>query len=179
MGRELILIQIIEFKKWKPLSRTHRLDELWRYLGEEKAAALMGEFALFLLNYYQSLIINTIKNQKFKKPYTPLSVEYALFKKRKHLKPGFWQEYGDLQENLTHWRESDGTYMIGFKPDTKHSVNGADQTMIANVLERGSEKMHVPARPLFTPIAAAIRKGIIPFFEKFLRVKHPELIQYI
>jgi len=181
----MILIKILNIKDWRPLSTTHRLDKLLEELGPEQTERLEFQFANWLLKLYKLKLQEAIKNQKlgnriFKQAYTPLNKKYVKDKKRKGQSTGFWQATGFLFKSITFWRHRGKYYVIGFKKGVKHPSNKKmDVGKIAIILEKGSKKNNLPARPLFNPVARMLSKDIFNLFKRFIRVNRPKLMKYL
>jgi len=175
----MILIEILEFKKWEPLSKTKKLGALTVGLSPLELDHLHDEFAKYILLFYQALVMNAIKTQRFPGRYRPHSPRYAKAKRKKGLNKGFWIASGFLVKNIQIWKRADGAWIIGFPEDLLHPVSKTPVATIALANELGSEKKNIPARPLFIPLGAAISKSIFPHFKKFIKAKFPAYRKYI
>lgn len=173
---ETILIEIVNLFNWEPLKKTSRAQMILEKMGKRKADELLEGFAYWLLNFYKGLILNAIRLQKFPQTYQPLSKAYVERKRKKGWKLGFWEMTGFLQQHITIWKDARRSYCIGFKSGIVHPVSGTPILTIVKVLERGSAKRGIPARPLFFPLAAGVSKHIYDVhWKKYLREKHPQI----
>lgn len=173
---ETILIEVIDLYTWEPLQRNSRAQRILRELDKKKVEELIEGFSLFVLNFFKSLVLNAIKTQRFPVRYQPLSKPYLERKRRKGWRLGFWEMTGFLQQHLTIWKIYNRNYCIGFKEGVVHPISGTPILTIVKVLEKGSAKRGIPARPLFFPLAAGISKHIYDVhFRKFMREKYPDL----
>ena len=178
--KPIIFISIIDIYTWKPLSRTTKVNKLLKALDKETIDRLFHEFAVFVLLFYRSLVQQSIKNQKFRKKFIPLSEKYRKYKESKRLLSGFWQATGFLQQHLELWRASDGAYNVGFSEEVMHPRTKAPLSIILKVLEEGSEDRNIPARPLFWPLARAMSKHVYDtYFMRFMRNQYPEYLKFL
>lgn len=176
----MIVLDVIGLRTWQPLSRTNKVDRLVASLSGTDLDKLDKEFAQWLLQLLKYQVRQAIKLQKFPRAYKPLSPDYKDFKQANNLKPGFWQATGFLSEELTVWQGTNGTWHIGWPPTLKHKAS-PDQLVadIARRLELGDKKRRLPPRPLFTPLAENIAKGIFRYFTTFVHQHHPEFFPLI
>ena len=177
----MILIDVIGLKEWQPLSRTNRVDRLVAEVADTDLEKLNHEFAQWLLALLKYQVKQAIKLQKFPRQYKPLSPDYRDHKQASGLKPGFWQATGFLSEELQVWQDpSTRVWHIGWPPTLKHKAS-PDQFVadIARRLEQGDPRRKLPARPLFTPLAQNIAKGIFRYFTTFIHQHHPHLLSLI
>lgn len=179
---EPILIRILNIAEWRPLSKSPKAEEFLSNLSEKEQDQLMNDFALYLLRLYQSMIQHAIEAQSFRTPdgtlgmtFQPLSSKWRKKKRQMGLRPGFWEATGKIQKSITYWRRADGSYVIGFRPQTRHPLSGQRVDVIARTLERGYLPRNLPPRPLFIPIARAINKDIYNHFQRFIKLKYPQL----
>lgn len=178
----MILIKILNHKKWEPVSKTKKLDLLMSKLTEEEQAIIYERFAQYLLLFLQALITNAIYKQKFPRRYKRLSPEYVKHKRKNKLKRGYWRATEFLVKSITYWKDTEGAWNIGFPEDLIHKASGKSKTsvaLIARTNELGSKKRNIPARPLFIPFASAMSKNIYPHFQTFIKAKFPQYSKYI
>lgn len=167
---EFALIEITNLKAYAPLSRTHKFDNLWANLTEAEEDALRLEFTRHLARELVTEVKKAVQLQRFKVVYRPLSPKYLAQKKRLGRKLGFWQNTGYLIDNLTMWKvPSDDVYKVGYPKDKLHPVSCTPLSHIMYILEKGSTKRNIPARPLFTPIMDAIMRDVSHKFHVFLK----------
>lgn len=175
--RPKALIVILNFYKWDILQKSTKIDRLLANIFDWEIEALFKEFTVYILLLYKSLVLHAIKNQKFPKPYPPLSPKYVQYKKKMGMKKGFWQATGFSQVNLMYWKLKNH-YAIGFKRNLIHPASGTKVYKIHNYVERGTSKM--PPRPLYYPIAVSIRKHIYDtHFKRFMKDRHPEWLHLL
>ncbi len=180
MAESIILIEIIDLFDWEPLKKNSRAQIVMQDMTLEEANRITEEFAYYILNFYKALILNAIKTQKFPAKYPPLSKAHLDRKKKHGWKLGFWEMTGFLQRNLTIWKYYKNNYAIGFKEGIVHPESGTPILIIAKTLEKGSVKRGIPARPLFSPLAAGLSRHIYDVhFLKFMREKHPDIYEHM
>lgn len=169
-----ILIDILRLKQWRPLSRT--LDHYAHHLSDEDYYRVDQLFPRWLLGLYRARIRDAINFQRFPRQYAPLSPAYVAWKDREGLKPGFWRATGFLVDHLTYWHDpKQDCHHIGFRPRLLHPTSGELVWKIAQRLELGDAKQHLPARPLFIPIADQLRRNIRRHFLQYCTKRAPHL----
>jgi len=156
----MILIEIPSLTKWRPLSRTKKLDPLLEKLSEGQQDKMLDAFAKHITTHLKAAAIHAIQTQHFPTRYPPLSKKYAALKRKLGLNPGFWIRTGFLVKHITTWKYH-GIYYVGWHPTLVHQEDGTLVSDIAKSMEFGNPKMNVPARPLFTLLAKAMSKHII------------------
>ena len=174
-AQDFILITVLELKKWKPFSRSDRINKIIDAIPENDSKELLDKYAHYLSVLLIENIKKAVKKQDFRKNFQPLNAAYKLSKLNKGHSTGFWEATGELIESISAWKNSEGNYYIGFKKDQTHSDSGTELALIASVLEKGSTKRNIPARPLLIPEANALGKGIFKkhFLEFLKKVKSP------
>lgn len=167
----MIVLDILQLREWRPLSRTTRLDLLLATLDPVALQDLEAAFARWLLELLRYQVRQAIKRQIFPRVYEPLSDSWVEQKRHQGLKPGFWIATGQLESTIKVWLSPEtGRWTIGWPEGVRHKANPkVDCADIAKWMERGTVKM--PARPLFVPLAESIGKSIVPRFTTFC-VKH-------
>ena len=174
-----IYIKIINLYEWQPLQKTPKLKKFINKRTIWEIEMLQKEFAIYILRLFKSLVLFSIKNQKFRVKFPPLSPNYVAYKKRMRGKLGFWEFSQFLQSNLQYWRLKKGSYAIGFKRNIIHPMSGEKLYKIAKWVEGGTSR-GIPPRPLFRPIATSISKHIYDIhFKNFIKSKFPEYEKYL
>ncbi|MFA5071172.1 MAG: hypothetical protein WC511_02265 [Candidatus Pacearchaeota archaeon] len=180
MPSGIILIEVVDLYTWEPLSKNSRAQTLLRELDSNRVREVTEGFALYLLNFLKSLVLNAIKMQKFPVRYAPLSPAYARRKLRKGWRHGFWQMTGFLQNHIEIWKIQTNNYAIGFKHGIIHPETGAPIEDIVKWLEKGVPSHNQPARPLFYPLSAGISKHVYDVhFRRYIRDKHSDLVDLL
>jgi len=167
---------------WQPLSRTHRFDMFLQEVPLDIQIRIAHAFATHVLLIMKRDVKEAIRRQVFPgAPYRPLSLKWAERKRRMGLQAGYWRAGGFLTRSLSVWRETRGglVHCIGWKPGTPHPgyaghPGGTECAVIARALEMGSRDRHIPARPLFTPIAANLSRRISAIFVDFIHRRFPQ-----
>lgn len=167
---EFSLLEITNLKTYAPLSRTKKYDNLWTQISEAEEDTIRLEFTKFLARELVSEVKKAVHLQRFKVIYKPLSEKYAKQKKMLGRKTGFWQNTGYLIDNLTMWKvPKEDVYKVGYPKDKLHPISKTPLSHIMYILEKGSTKRNIPARPLFTPIMETIMKDVTHKFYVFLK----------
>jgi len=166
---------------WLPLSRTHRFDMFLQEVPLDIQIRIAHAFATHVLLIMKRDVKEAIRRQVFPgAPYRPLSLKWAERKRRMGLQAGYWRAGGFLTRSLSVWRETRGglVHCIGFPPNLIHpGYNGSGSTTcaaIARSLELGSPARHIPARPLFAPIAANLSRRISDIFVDYVHRRFPQ-----
>lgn len=114
-------------------------DEFTREVAEE------------LLEY----LTDTIENQRYK--WKPLKPDYLESKRRKGLDERIYVATGFFLEHIEMWEDKDGVH-VGFRPGIIHEPSGLELNVLARILEFGSARRNIPARPLWRPAFSVIRR---------------------
>lgn len=167
---DFTLLEVTNLKMYAPLSKTRKFDALWQALSDQEEDKLRLAFTRALAQELVAEVKQAVRLQRFKVVYQPLSAKYAARKRKLKRKEGFWQNTGYLIENLTMWKvPNENIYKVGYPKAKLHPSSGTPLSHIMYILERGSEKRNIPARPLFTPIMDGIMRDVSPKFFNFLK----------
>lgn len=135
--------------------------------GFEKAVGLINSLkemltiaskqtALDVGDKAQKLLIAHIDNQDLN--WIPLSEKYLQKKKKEGLQTNIWEATSDLKKAIA-ISQFDKSVAIGVLKGRKNR-EGEDLALIASVLEYGSAKRNIPARPLFRYTAEELKSYI-------------------
>lgn len=167
---EFVLIRILSDREFTPLSRSKKFLEIISTLPKDKQFRLLEGFAKYLSEEIKSQIVRSIKEQKFKVKFTPLSKGYADYKKRNNLMEGFWRSTGFLLNHIHVWKY-ETEYRVGFRNADKYE-GGPKVLDVARWLEYGTfnsdGSVKNPARPCFIPVVKQISKNISFYLDKYL-----------
>ncbi len=184
--RDFILMRIINSYEYSPLKRSIRFVNMLSLLSPAKQDKLIEGFAKFLSEEIVNQISTSIRNQKFKVGFKPLSPQYLDYKRRNKLELGFWRSTDFLLRNLKWWKYGN-EYRIGWSGNLKHpgvsNKNGSytskkkvNAVFIARTLEFGTRVKRkdgtiggTPARPVFIPVVTYISKNISFYMDKYLK----------
>lgn len=103
----------------------------------------------------QAYLVEVIESQRYK--WKPLSEAYKDSKRRKGLDDRIYIATGFFLKSITVWEDKSGIH-VGFEPGTVHPGSGMDIAVLARILEFGSARAQIPARPLWRPAISAVRR---------------------
>ena len=115
----------------------------------------------------EATLVQHIQNQALN--WKPLSAAYEKYKKNKGLSNQIYIATSTLMNSITHAIRDGGlTAFIGVLR-TARGPSGESEVMIGKVMEYGSAKRNIPARPLFRPTFKEMKPKIINNYKKALR----------
>lgn len=175
MKEDLIFLRIIDSIEYNPLSRSAEFSVLINSLSATQKSSLLHGFSKFLCSEIVRQISESIKTQRFKVHFKPLTPQYIDFKKKNKLEEGFWKSTGFLVNHLSYWKY-ENEWRIGFQKNVKHGESKIPVVSIAKHLEFGTQKRKkdgtvggIPARPVFTPVIKNVSKNISFYLHKYLK----------
>jgi len=114
------------------------------------------EFVYEVAKEFQDYLIDVIETQRYK--WKPLSFDYKRRKWLQGLDERIYIATGFFVDSITIWEDKSGVH-VGFLPGLVHEPSGLQIEVLARILEFGSAKAQIPARPLWRPAISAIRRG--------------------
>ncbi len=118
-----------------------------------------NEIQLQAASALKEIIKGHIRDQDIK--WKTLSPKYLLQKERLNQEvPGYWNATGELFERINVHFDKKYGYYVGGATGEKHEESGLELNKLISILEFGSYKAGIPARPLFRPSAKEFRKYI-------------------
>ena len=138
------------------------------FTGKPYSWDIHREFAKYLAEIIRTEFSNAIDDQRFKRWWPPLNMNYLRYKRVHHLSMKTWKATGLLQKSIVAKRRAI-SYYVGVDPNKRYR-NGAKVIDIAACMEYGTSRM--PARPLFRPIFEDIRKNVKNYWEDFLELNN-------
>lgn len=163
---EYIYIQPIN-KKWRPGVRMLKRD-----LGD-RFDDYYSDFLEWMANVYKEEIVKAIDNQRYKRNWPDLSLEYYRYKERNNLSLKMWEATGFLKDNIEVMRKR--KYVkVGFPFFVLYKNRDVSPELIARVLEYGQQRYHeegkgIPPRPLWRPLYRYMGKHVRRFWESYAR----------
>lgn len=121
----------------------------------ERARVAADGFTRAVGQELKDYIETVIREQRYK--WQPLSRDYLASKERRGLDPRIYIATGFFLSNIKIWEDGAGIH-VGFEPDAVHTPSGLKLNVLARILEFGSAKARIPARPLWRPAISAIRR---------------------
>ena len=106
----------------------------------------------------------SIKEQRYRGRWIPLSPGYLEFKRKHNLSENIWEATGELVDSIS-YRRYGNQYIIGIDPK-KTYPSGANMLEVAQIMEYGGK--HMPARPLFTPVFNYVKRHINEYWNDYL-----------
>ena len=114
------------------------------------------EFTISVAEEMREYLIEAITTQRYN--WKPLSENYLKKKRndpeldeRIYIATGFFLDHIDV------WEDQDGVH-VGFHPGVIHEPSGLPLNVLARILEFGSAKVGIPARPLWRPALSAVMR---------------------
>lgn len=121
-------------------------------------------FAKYMAEQMKIYLQESIKTQRYKQYWKPLSVDYMEYKKKKNLSLNIWEASGVLVDSITYRKYGDH-YIVGISKTKRYPKTNIPIYRVAEWMEYGTETM--PARPLFRRVLLYMRKNINRFYKKF------------
>lgn len=169
--KDLVLLRIIDSYEYSPLSRSIQFKSQLSELNEARKAMILDGFARFLTEEIKRKVQESIRTQKFKVAFQPLTAKYVDFKKRNKLEEGFWKSTNYLVNHIKVWKYAN-EYRVGFPSTAYYMDDEGNKTIqivvIAKTLEFGSTKRNIPARPVFRPIVRDMSQHIARYLDRYL-----------
>lgn len=147
-----------EYAEWRPGTK----------IAKKEHQKLLGQFAHYMAKVMAEEVRKAIITQKYAGTWAPLSVEYLDFKKKHGLSLKIWEATEFLRKNITAYRSND-KYVVGVNKRIKYPGTKVPAWKVMFWMEFGTSKM--PARPLFRPVATALRKNVRYHWIQFLKTK--------
>jgi len=138
------------------------------YYDLKMRRALYKSFLSYVANRYRWVLSRNIKKQLFQEKFSPLSPAWLEYKIRMGWNTGFWIATGELQKSITvEWNILRQAWVVGPSKKAVHSRSGANMVFIIRCLEYGTDM--IPARPLFAPTLAEVRRNLSRYYRQWLK----------
>lgn len=145
------------------------LDKAWspgEKMLKSQNQQVRKQFETYIAHEFINEIKLSIKSQKYKSKWKPLSPRYLAYKKARGLSPIMWEATKQLKESLTITGTT--TLTIGWDKRLLHKKSRYPLHKLAKRLEYGT--MRIPPRPLFRYVYQYMSKNISRYWKKFTKL---------
>jgi len=169
------MIEVIRVPKIKYTPFRNNKDLIEEYCADKglEYEVVRSAFTLYVAHYILSRVKKAVKEQKIgsykmRSKYKRLSPRYRKSKPW-GTKTKFWINSGQLINKLGVYVDTKREVYIGFRGNVRY-INSKSKVkfkVVLMVMEYGSKKKNIPARPLIRPITKLVRKNITWLWDRF------------